>query len=144
MTPVFYRVNQAINYTLLYYEIERIYPHMIQIAGKETYQSGLLDTYYDLTMKFHSWMEDEIKQTIYTTTRNAQIELFELLKEWLTDVRIKILNQAWILEKIDQHNEKAYTNFLVEVEKKEAAFKSSPNYSKEHLEEYENCRPSGR
>lgn len=144
MNPVYYRVNQAIYYTCVYYEMERIAPHMARIAGKSSNSSSeLLDAYYEETMASHERMEDEIKQNIYITVRNAQVDFFEWLKEWLTDVRIQSLNRAWIIRAIEGYNERVYAKFLADLEKKEAEFKSTDKYnSLKHLDEYETPAPT--
>ena len=56
-------------------------------------------------------MEDEIKQTLFTTNEPTQIFLMERLRDWLIDTRINITKQE-IEKLIDDYNIKAYDDFF--------------------------------
>lgn len=139
MQPVFFRINQAIRYTLEYYEIGKIRDHLFRFAGTERGYSTPhhLDEWYDLMFDLHRRMEDEINQTIQTTNQNTQVYLFETMKEWLNDYRITQLNKQLIWFEIDKYNERINKEFEEKVAKEVEAFQLNPNYSRKHKEEYE-------
>ncbi|HUC81519.1 MAG TPA: hypothetical protein VMR70_11420 [Flavisolibacter sp.] len=139
MQPVFFRINQAIRYTLEYYEIGKIKDHLFRLAGTERVYSTPhhLDEWYDLMFDLHQRMEDEINQTIHTTNQNTQVYLFETLKEWLNDYRIVQLNKQLILFEIDKYNDKVNAAFEDKVAKEVETFQLNPNFSRGHKEEYE-------
>ena len=139
MQPIFWRINTAINLTLEYYEIERIKDWMLRFAKAEliTTTPHILDEWLNLLPVIYKRMEEEINQTIHTTNDNTKIDLFENLKEWLTDYRIEDVNEELIKNKIELYNEKELELFQKEIDKKDEEFKQHPNYKMEHLEEYE-------
>src|ERR1019366_5692849 len=94
MNPEFPRISLAINSTLEYYEIGRIKSQIerFEAIDRGSTSHDYLDMYYDLAFKLHERMEDEINQTKFGSYLPIQVFLFENLKEWLTDYRIKEVN----------------------------------------------------
>lgn len=140
MQPEFYRIGQAIRETLAYYETGRIKADMDYLAGTSRISSTppIEESWYNLMFELHTRMEAEINQVIHTCNQNTQVYLFETLKEWLTDWRIKSVNVEAFYYEIDTYNEKAYTDFAVSIEEKVKAFRATSDFlNREHLEEYE-------
>ena len=138
MTPEFPRINSAIRWTLEYYTIDRIKPHMKRFAEStvEWANPDLWDDWIKTTLGLHAAMEREINQTIVGSTEYLNVYMFENLKRWLEDYRIKNVNREIIEQRIDEHNEKNYADFTEKIEKKVEEFKSHPNYSRQHKEIY--------
>lgn len=135
MKPIFPRFNMAVRNTLEYYEKEMIEDYMKKLAGEPnlTY----LDRYIEDVYNYHKYMEDEIQQTIHTTNHNTQVELFELLKSWETDWRIRVVNAQLIERQIDEMNEEKYDRFLKRVEDAEDKFFAADPYRMKHKETYQ-------
>lgn len=137
MQPTFTRFNNAIRYTLEYYDIRLIKDYFMLFAGATTSQGEQgLKEWYDLILTLHTKMEDEINQVIFTTNSNTQVEFFELLKAWLLDPRIYQINVDLILQTINTYNDRVTLEFENKVQKnaEEHVIKSA-KYA--HLEEYE-------
>jgi hypothetical protein len=113
MKPLFIRINSAIRDTLGYYDELTIKHYLSCLAGTQKYEAICKYQYkkFEETMKSFKRMEDEIHQTIYTTSHNTQVYLFENLKEWLQDIRIKALNKPLIIETLNNYNAKANAEF---------------------------------
>lgn len=137
--PDFPRINNAIKWTLEYYTLERIEPHMRKFAGTlYTYSTpDLWDGWIETTLGLHQVMEREINQTINYSNEFMNVYMFDNLKDWLGDYRISKVNESLILEQIDEYNTKRYVEFTENVEKEVQKFQANPNYQREHLEKYE-------
>jgi hypothetical protein len=135
----FVRVNQAIYYTLEYYELGRIKSHVDRFSNPQysASSSELLDIYYKNAYDHHQWMDDEITQTVLTSNANAQAYLFVLLKEWLLDWRIIDVNRAEIFRLVNEYNERTEENYNAKIAQEDYEFRQSPDYGREHLEELE-------
>ncbi len=66
----FFRTNNAINYTIAFYEIGKIKDHLLIFAGKDPNSKYKLE-WYDLMFTVHKQMEGEIMQIILTTNHNT-------------------------------------------------------------------------
>jgi len=135
MNPNFPKTANALKLTLEFYNIWKIknYFEWFNNPSAHTY----LKDWVEAILYQHEKMEDEIQQTIHTTNANTQTFLFENLKEWLDDYRIKSVDPQFFLLLIDDYNEKAYKDFDLLVENAVEKFMQSPNFYREHLEEYE-------
>jgi hypothetical protein len=77
MTAVFIRINQAISYTLKYYEIGHIANYLSYLAGEPNLGRFMLSP-DEAIFRFHELMEDEINQTIHSVNSNTQVAMFDL------------------------------------------------------------------
>lgn len=102
--PEFPRINSAIRWTMEYYEISRIEPHMNKFAGTlRAYTTpDLWDGWVDTTLGLHIDMEKEINQTILYANEFMNVYMFDNLKAWLGDYRVVSVNKQLIEERIDQ------------------------------------------
>lgn len=139
MNLTFVRVNQAIYYTLEYYELGRIKSHLNQLSNPNYISSNseLLDMYYKNVMDSHRGMDDDITQTVLTCNASTQAYLFVFLKEWLLDWRIRSVNYPEILRVVEGYNERTEKTYMDKIEKEDEEFKQSADYGRDHLEEYE-------
>lgn len=142
MRPVFPRINTAINYSLEYYGIGQIAKHLFHFDGTEINYPNRkdLDSWLEIILEMHDRVEDEILQTIHTCNNATQVYLFENLKLWATDIRLSFVNESLILEEIEKYNSKTYADFLIKIEDDVQKFRNSPNFYREHKEEYEVTR----
>lgn len=140
MQPQFYQIGQAIREMLAYYDIGRIKSDMDYLAGTSRISSNppIEESWYNLMFELHARMEAEINQVIHTCNQNTQVFLFETLKEWLNDYRIKEVNINAIYYEIDTYNERAYADFALSIEEKVKIFRSTLDFiNRKHKEEYE-------
>lgn len=135
MNPEFPRISQAIKYTLEFYNIWKIKEYINWLSNPSKHYP--VNDWADTVIYLHNKMEDEINQTIHTTNANTQNFLFESLKEWLEDYRIKPIEPEIFLKLIDEYNKKTYEDFELLIETAVEKFRQSPNFYREHLEEYE-------
>jgi len=140
MELVFPLTNQAISFTLEFYEIGRIKDYMFRFAGTERIKvtPDHITSWEEFILELHQRMEGEINQVILTTTSNTQVIFFEFLKEWLTDYRIDSVDEIQIHHEILLYNDRTYIEYVDRIEKKVNEFRSTQNFkTKKHKEEYE-------
>ena len=63
MTLEFHRIHHAINATLAYYKIGKIYDHFKILAGKDPNSDYKIES-YEFVFEQHKYMENEILQII--------------------------------------------------------------------------------
>ena len=137
MQPVFQRISAAISHTMAFYEIDKIRDHMFIFSGKDANSSYKVDWYEWVLKESHKRMEDEIMQTINTCDHNTQVYLFENLKEWLEEDRIKETYSLLIRYEIHKYNQRIYDEFLNQLNEEIEKFQSTDDFkNREHLEEY--------
>lgn len=106
----FPRINAAINLTLLYYNKNQIVNGVGLLSGlfspiKYTFNDVELPSWDEMVLNSHAQMEEEIKQIISLNYPHVQSMVFENLREWLTDIRIKSLNKELIIKVADENNQ---------------------------------------
>jgi hypothetical protein len=138
MKPEFPRVNFAIRSILNFYEIQYIEDYLDFWSGKREWWKEYGQNWFKYALKSFERMDDEIYQTIHTTNHNTQVELFELLKDWLTDYRIEQVAEKAILRQLDIENQNRLKRHEEEVEKKTEEYFQSEDRKHAHLEEYTN------
>lgn len=136
MQPHFYRISNAISFTLAFYGSDKIKDHMFILAGNTTNSKYKLE-WYDFMFEAHERMENEILETIQTRNHNTQVYLFENLKGWLEDDRITGVNIPLIDRVIDEYNTATYQEYENKIENKVKEFQKNPYFHLGHNEEYE-------
>lgn len=141
MQPEFYRIADAITYTMEFYKIDKIKEYIKVFANKDQNSRSKIE-WYDLMFVLHNRMEDEILQTINTCNHNTIAYLFNTLKEWLTDERILRVNSLLIIPEIDQYNKITLAEFESKVVLQVEHFQATPEFSQyKHLQEYITDKP---
>jgi len=137
--PEFSRISEAIKWTLAYYTIDRIEPHIKHFAG--TPMSGpnysFWQDWIETTIGLHRRMENEINQTILHSNQFMNVYMFEALKELMKDERLASVNKQLLLKTIHDYNSNTYKKFEEEVHEKVREFQNHPNFQHNHLEEIE-------
>lgn len=136
MQPVFFRRNQALYYTLEYYEIHKIKDRMFIFSGKDANRWSS-DDWLKFVFKTQEDLENEILQVIHTNKHDTQVLFFEELKEWILDPRIETTDKNRIFLEIEKYNGKTYKLFKEKIEKEVQEFQEQPNFTLPHLQEYE-------
>lgn len=150
MNIEFTALNQAIEYTIKYYDIDRIgeyfkryeyEPDLKIISGGSMNKDAF--KWEDVTLNLHSKMESEIVQNNIGSNDIILSYLYNTLKDWLEDVRIKIINRQYIIDVIEDFNKKRLADFLLKVEQSEEKFRLTEEYNtRKHFEVYqEEFRP---
>lgn len=145
--PEFPRVADAIHSTLEYYKLAKIKTHIKILSGKEA-NPGVYESSYETVFLLHKRMGEEMDQTLTTSTRFAQVYLFEVLKEWLEDYRVADVHIPTIEAEINKYNHDLYSAFLLATEKKMEDYCSKyeyvgegGEYEEEDLPLYFNYKP---
>jgi len=141
MALEFLRVSQAIEYTLSFYQIDRIKEYMFKFADKVTVKVNDTSTGYssrewhEIVIGLQDRMDDEITQHMVISNSVAQAYLFNTLESWVNDYRFESVWLPDIVDEIDKYNNRIYEEFLLKVESDEEKFKANENYSKyNHLD----------
>lgn len=108
----FLRIAEAIHGTLDYYKLPSIKTHLKILSGKES-NPDIFESSYQLVFVLHKRMEAEINQTIQTSNHNAQVFLFEALKDWLQDPRISDVYVPLIEREINLYNDALSSTFAL-------------------------------
>lgn len=132
----FHRITSAINYTMEFYEIEKIKDHMFIFAGKDANLKYKIE-WYEFVFEAHNRMESEILQIINTCNHNTHVFLFENLKDWLNDPRVASINPLTILSEIDRYNHRINQEFEIYVQQEVDKFIQRPEFKMDDGYEYE-------
>lgn len=141
MGLTFWRIYQSINYTFEWFESSRIVLQTRKMSGG--LNLDYLNTYYDVTLRWHQHMKDEIFQTINTCDEKTQVYMFEELLPYLRDFRICSLPTSFIEQTIKGYNDSEEYKFNERVKEKDKEHRAKVDYTKPHLLEYLVEKPAG-
>lgn len=137
----FPKVNEAIHYTLTFYEIDRIKEYMFKFAENTPLKVSDPNSktssreWHEIVIVIQNRMDDEIMQHMLISNSTALAYMFDTLERWTKDYRFESVWIPDIIYEIEQYNSKVYDEFLSKQEEAEEKFKSTENYSKyKHLD----------
>jgi hypothetical protein len=133
MGLVFWRIYQSIHYHFQWFEKFRVIEELRRLSG--SLNLDYVKTYYDVALKWHEHMRQEIFQTIQTCDEKTQVYMFEELIPYLSDWRIASIPYDYIEKIVNEYNEAEEKRFNEEVKKKDEEHKSKVDYTKPHMAE---------